>query len=377
MIFRKPNRQASTKKTLNKGLLAYKEIISIWKDTLDVAWKIAPIFLIPPGLFIWTYLKSINWTSIFYESAITGSGLIFLSLAALIMAFSIALMFAIPPLILISTTQIYESNKNIPLKILSQYRGAWLGWIIGSVPLIFFHFGPPWLIFAPPIFLSVTNGLLKYFRAKTNLLTFKEKIINIRQILLTSILASFSMSTQIFPMWICLTIFSQVKNLDDFHEYLFITASIVLSSVGIIPGLIYLNLRTKHTDAVKTIKLPLVVALIIVCSALCTMAIMAPISSIVLRTTGIYDHEKKTFQILKPNVDNVLSIAGLKVDKNNEISTATAYVRFHFVGLRLLCNKDFTPEEYLLLSEKKGNRVKEGGDHCVPIKNDEIREFRP
>lgn len=286
----------SVKDTSNGKILSYKEFISIWKDTLDVLWKIAPIFFVPSGLFIWTYLKAINWTSIFYDSAMTGSGLIFLTLAALLMAFTIATMFTIPSLILIFTTQMYRSDKKISSEIESQYRAAWLGWLIGSIPFIIFHSGPPWLLLVPPIAFSSAIGLFIFFKFHKSFNNKKGKILKICELFSTSFLASFAMSGQIFPMWVCLTIFSQIQNPSDFDQYLFLAASIVLSLICITPGLMHLNLRTKQNDSIKIMKLPLAVALVIACMGLCVMAIMTPVSSMILSATGVFQATKKHFK---------------------------------------------------------------------------------
>ncbi len=144
----------------------YKEAISISKDSLEVLWKIAPVALIPPGLLVWSYLKSLKWTSLFYESVVTGGGLVFLALAALLLAFAIATSFVLPSIFLIATAQIYDSKQKITQRTVAQYKWAALGWLATAVGLMYVESEFILLLFLPPLVLSFGRGLFAIYRSQ-------------------------------------------------------------------------------------------------------------------------------------------------------------------------------------------------------------------
>jgi hypothetical protein len=139
----------------------YKEFVAIGKDTLDVGWKLAPLAFLPAGLLLWVYLRSIHWTGLFQDSAMSVSGLVFLFVAALLLAFAVLLQFVVPSVLLICTVSGYAQDRFMPKYVANIYRWALVGWLVGVSLIIWWdNSNGKWIALALPIVMSLIYLLL-------------------------------------------------------------------------------------------------------------------------------------------------------------------------------------------------------------------------
>lgn len=362
---------------------AYKEAISLLKDTLDVAWKLAPVFLVPPGLYLWVYLKMIGWTSLFYESAMSGTGLIFFALAAIVMAISTLLFFVLPSITIIGTVHLSGYKERIPRAVVWLYALVWISWIATIFITTLLDTSQPWLILLVPIVLTTIYGLFRLERLEIRKDGQYPLLKAGGRVLLLAFLAALGIASSILPITLILQVAMQFHDMAEWLQWFVLGSCLVLSGISLFPGLIYMGMRENHTGWRKPIKHAFGGVLLLVYFLINAVAFLDPVSSMILRGIGVYSNEPVTFQLIQPELKNVLSASGLDVKQSSGMTFVTAHVRFNFASTRLLCRDQFDPASASATAREAARKIKQadpgrtGGLHCVPVSASEIREFRP
>ena len=357
-----------------------KDIIGLAKDILEVIWKSAPMALLPAGFVVWSYLRTIQWVDLFGESTLSGTGLVFLVLAAIMMAFFVIVVFLIPSLFMIGVIHIFNSNLKLSKETVVLYYWALVGWTFALFANLVFEF--TMLVYlASPTIVAFSVGVWKLRRniASQGLDHFCKLII---RSLANTFGANFSMAGTIFPLIVTLKLAAVVPEYSNQYPYVSFAVCFLVSILGIIPGFAYLNIRAMHEGGTKAFK---IAAYGTVFSSYLMMTLVfafLPVSSMVLEVTGVYSNEESTFQILKDDLPGVLKKAGLSVEKGDGISTVKGFVRFNFGGVRLLCKTSFDPRDASLEArraaarDKKPDPMLSAGQHCVPTQSSELRKFK-
>ncbi|BEV14267.1 hypothetical protein HBDW_10550 [Herbaspirillum sp. DW155] len=369
----------------------YCEYLAIAKDTLDVAWKLAPIALLPPGLLIWVYLRSIHWEGLFLDSAMTVAGLAFLFLAALLLAFAILLQFAIPSLALIGIVSLHDAKKVISQEIASSFRWSMLGWIVAFFVSMFYDKGLAiTLLIALSVPMSVffIRILLKHKELKKDPKKIGPHMTN----LVWMAGAMLPMLATSFPLLIGFEVARKIPDIERWESLGIVVICIII--ISLLPGFVYLNLRTITTDRKSATKGAVIAGFGMSYVILMAAAFFAPVSSKVLGFSGIYSNELWTFQVREPSLSSALKTAGftlqtssekdvsLDPQRPSELTFVEAYVRYGFGGIKLLCTKPFDPATAtaeLVKEARKANKPDPGmlgGQGCTSATNAEVREVK-
>lgn len=371
----------------------YREYLAIVKDTMDVAWKLAPIALLPPGLLIWVYLRSIHWEGLFLDSAMTVAGLAFLFLAALLLAFAILLQFAIPSLALIGIVSLHDAKKVVSQEIASSFRWSMLGWIVAFVVSMFYDKGLGIILLialSVPVSVFFIRSLLKYKELKKD-----PKKIGLHMANLVWVAgAMLPMIATSFPLLIGFEVARKIPDIERWESLGVIVICIIISIVSLLPGFVYLNFRTTTTDRKSATKGAVITGFGMSYVILMAAAFFAPVSSKVLGFAGIYSNELRTFQVREPSLSSSLKTAGFTLQTSSEKSVSLdpqrpaeltfvdAYVRYGFGGIKLLCTKPFDPATAtaeLVKEARKANKPDPGmlgGKGCTSATNAEVREVK-
>lgn len=372
-------------KELRQSKEFYKEFLVIAKDTLDVGWKLAPLAFLPAGMFLWVYLRSIHWTGLFQDSAMTTSGLVFLFTAALGLMFAVLLQFTLPSIILICTTSVCAKEQFIRDHVLLIHRWALLGWLCGILIVSFItkkNF--LWLTIAFSFSTALFYSVYHQYKGKIFLLNLS--LINcFMKNTIWSILATLAMASTSVPLLIGLKNAKYVPNIHDGWqtEVLIIICIFFITIISLLPGFIYLNARTSITESYRPIKFAIVGAFISSYTVIMVIAFFVPISFKVLELSGIYNNDLRTYQVRESKLMPVLSRIGLITPTNTpDLTLVRAYLRYGFGGYKLLCRDRFDPDTLSQESIKKAEVDKKpdpgftAGNHCAPVHSGEIREIK-
>lgn len=332
-----------TEQNLSRLKDAYREIVSMLKDTLDVSWKIAPITFLPAALFPWSYLKSIHWTSIFQSSAMTGAGLIYLFVAATLLAFAAVLQFALPSVMLIGTLSFYRLDRTIPKAVPRLYHWAMGGWLLGFAIIIGFDSSQAWILYALAFFSSSIFALVRRddlgLRAKPGVW----RHVSVLYSLFFAFVAMATMCMTSVPLLLVLHITARYVDGGFWEKLAGIGVCLVTTAISLLPGYMYMNARTWKVGVYQPAKLALLGAFFLSYIVLAGAMMFLSVSTTVLRLAGIYSNEMQTFEVLQPTLGGAANAAGLSVTDDGKLTLLRGYVRYDFGGTRLLCRTPFDP----------------------------------
>lgn len=357
-----------------------KEFLDLWNSALDVAWKVAPVSLVPAGLLLWSHLQSIGWISLFGESATSSSGLIFLVLAAIIFGLVTLLGFVLPSMFIVWTAHFYDLNHPIPKPALHLYAYALLTWFgILLVDIIFQTSMPPWLLFAFPVVVGMVFVAYKRSELAISGVGTRWTLRDYWKVPALAVLAALAVSVTTFPILIALNIGSQFKELSLAEEWLVVAMCFLVSLIGTIPGFIYLKLRTVHSGNQRPLKVAFAGVFLVLYMLVSALAFVPNVRSNFLRGAGVYSNDQTSFQILNKDLSFALTRAGMSVTKDAEQKSVEAYVRYHFGGIKLLCRDPYEP---LSTAHPPAKPAKTAGRNvtaigCVRTVPDDLREYSP
>ncbi|KGW65317.1 hypothetical protein [Burkholderia pseudomallei] len=360
----------------------YKETIAMVKDTLDVAWKVAPVSFLPAALFVWSYLRSIHWTSLFQDSAMSGSGLIFLFIAAMLIAVAVLLQFIAPSLLLISTMWNYRQERTLPKAVPRLFLCATIGWLAGFVLVVELDTSHVWIMFVMAFLAAFSFGIYNGISldvSQNGGEKFPIHAVHAGGLALAAILALTATS---IPLLITLHIAERYADGGWLEKLLVFAVFIGTTAVSLLPAIMYLNARTWRPGFYQPLKLASLGAFLLSYIVVSGAALFVPVSSTVMRLAGIYSNEQQSFQILQPSLTAALDAAGVPTHKGKKTNIATGYVRYGFGGIRLLCRQPFDPSlvsaDAIKLAQK--NKTPDptmlAGSGCVQAMSSELRPLR-
>lgn len=357
-----------------------KETLGILKDALEVAWKIAPVALVPAGLLLWSYLQSVGWIGLFNESAMSGSGLIFLVLAGIIFVFSAIFLFVVPSLLIVCTAHYFDLDKEIPKEAAQLYLIMLLAWFgILFVAFLVESPLPPWVMFGIPVLIG-----MPYVWAKRDKLDIDGSgtvwtLWSYWKVPGLPAMATFAISGTAFPILLALKIGGQFKGLSNLEEVFVIAMCLLVTLIGTIPGLVYLNMRTSHTGNQRPLKMAFGAVFFVSYVILSAAAFLPPVRSNFLKGAGVYSDSLTSFQVVNKELEFALTAAGMKVTPVDESRTVEAYVRYRFGGVKLLCRDSFDPAAAVPEVESKAGKPTVtkivAGMGCVPTTAGDVREY--
>jgi hypothetical protein len=360
----------------------FKEVISLIKDTLDIAWKVAPVSLLPAGLFLWLYLKSIHWTGIFYDAVMSGSGLIFFVLATLAIAVLSIMLLIWPSILMVGLVTMYDSTKKIPEETLRVFGIALISWLLSFFLLVVWDSTVAWTAPFVPVAVSFVYSLIRLDVLELRAVGKYAAVKSIGKAMCMAAVMALSVVSTAVPMMLCLQVGAEFADISGWREQLILAGCLLSSSLGLFPGFLYLSVRTSHIGGQRPAKFALVSGFMVGNMMLLIALMLPPVPSMILRMTGVYSNDPKTFQILQPNLEGVLAAAGMPVKKEGGMSSVAGYVRFSFGSTRLLC-KDRYDAASNTLSQTRVATSRDlptpgmvAGSHCVPLNSSEIREFK-
>ncbi|KAB8065080.1 hypothetical protein [Janthinobacterium violaceinigrum] len=368
--FKSKNKIPPTKKETIKNWL------SITKDILDIAWRVAPpLSLAFAGLFLWMYLKHIQWSGLFYESAMTGTGLTFLVLAAVSLSTISLFILSTPSILMGITLSYFDKNQKINKEIFTIYLIALISWlaVINVSPYIDEAYA--WIFIAPIITTSL-YGYVKSDKLENSTSATHSRKWKIANTLAVILMSNFAIFGIIFPIFFFDGIMSHyAANVNNEISNKTITL-LFIPLATLAPGLMYLMLRKTNTGAHNLIKVLANTSIIFIYSTFFLVLIFTPASKILLESTEIYNNNKKKFQILKPELKEIIKNTNIETRSDGELSTISAYIRYSFAGTKLICNEPLEFIDFSNSTSKKRNKIDKSSTlNCVATVPGDLREF--
>jgi hypothetical protein len=360
----------------------YKETIAMVKDTLDVAWKLAPVALLPAAMFIWSYLRSIHWTGLFQDSAMSGSGLIFLFIAAMLIAVAVLLQFIAPSLLLIGVMWNYRQENTLPKAIPRLFRWATAGWLAGFALVVELDPSQVWIMFAMAFVAALACGIYSRKTLDAAAKTEGKLPLSIAHATGLALAAVFALTATSMPLLITLHIAARYAKGGWLETLLVFVVCVGTTAVSLLPGYMYLNACTWRPGFYQPLKLALLGGGLLSYIVVSGAAVFVPVSSTVMRLAGIYSNEPQSFQILQPSLTAALDAAGVPIQKGEQANIVTGYVRYDFGGIRLVCRQPFDAALVSVDAIKLARKKKSpdptvlAGSSCVQATSSELRPLR-
>ncbi len=320
--------------------------------------------------------------SIFQESATSSAGLIFLFVAAILIAFTVLLQFIVPSMLLIGTMWSYRQDRIIPKTVPRLYRWTTGGWLAGFAIVIAFDTSRVWIVFVSASIPAFTYALIQRK-------TFGEQVepdARHHTAWIYAVGLAFSalvtMTATSIPLLIAFNAAAQYADGSWQEKLLGIAVCLGTTVVSLLPGYMYLNARTWNPGLYRPLKLALLGGFFLSYIVFSSAAFFTPVSSTVLRLAGVYSNEPQTFQVLQPSLTAALVAAELPMREDKKIALVTGYVRYGFGGVRLLCRQPFDPalvSDDAIKAARKSNAPDPtvlAGTACVLASSKELRPLR-
>jgi hypothetical protein len=377
MLFRRRNIRQSDTRIWLRQLPLWRDVTSVVKDSLDIMWRIAPLTLLAAGLVLWTYLHEIGWPDLFRESALSVSSLLFLVLAAFILAVCFLAIFLAPSFMMVTTIQELRRNGLIQREVIGLYAGGVIGWLLGML-LMWQSADLWWSLFVIPCAIVTFIGFAKG-RQRWLVSNFADKLKQVLKILVLAVCATFTVAFTAFPLpFVMRFMLNHPEQYSPSAQYLLFAVSLVVTVIGLLPGYVYLATITSSTAPaalVRPVKPTLVAAGFISFMMLFAFFMFAPVSSILLTSIAVSSNEPASFQVLNPDLFKLMKATGLETSTEHDLFVVQAYVRYNFGGVELLCGSAYTPKKPGELKEK-GEDLHPAGLDCVRAQSSELRRFR-
>jgi len=353
-----------------------KDWLSITKDSLDIAWRVTPpLSLACAGLFLWMYLKHIQWSGLFYESAMTGTGLIFLVLAAVALSAISLFILSTPSMLMGITLSYFDKNQKINKEVFIIYLIALISWLVVINASPYINESHAWIFIIPIITTSlygyVKSDKLENSTSSTH--TRKWKILNTLAVIIMSNFAIFGI---IFPIFFFDGIMSHyaANSGNEISNKTITLLPIPLATLA--PGLMYLTLRKINIGTHNLLKVLATTSVMFIHSTFFIVLTFTPASKILLESTEIYNNNKKKFQILKPELKEIVKNTNIEIKSDGELSTISAYIRYSFAGTKLICNEPLEFIDFSNSASRKRNRIDKSSTlNCVATVPGDLREF--
>ncbi|AOJ68599.1 hypothetical protein [Burkholderia savannae] len=159
-IRRRKEESGEIKVTLKRILGFYSASIPVIKDSLDVAWKFAPIFLFFPAMMLWSYLRKIGWEQLFSDAVVSISGFIVMFVTACLLMFAVFVQFIFPSMIIGPVVSAYEEiaasgdekfKDDLSRAVWRLHLSTPIGWLFILALSVIALDQPPWLAYTMSI----------------------------------------------------------------------------------------------------------------------------------------------------------------------------------------------------------------------------------
>lgn len=176
-------------------------------------------------------------------------------------------------------------------------------------------------------------------------------------------------------------------------------ACALAATLGLVPGIAFLDMVAGGHETRRSIVAAFWASLGTAYLLIVATLNLAPASSIVLYTAGVYELRPHIYEVSKPDV--VMSMYAAHVpaypvmQKKEKPASffVQAYLRYNFGGVKLLCGQQYDPRAVEIYAAKlkeqgqSGSRTRigndavievrwKGGAWCVPVESDEARRIR-
>lgn len=382
MNFQRHNRppRQPARSTAFKRYLAALPVI---KDSFDILLKLATFSLIPASIFLWAYLKSLGWSSLFFDSTTSTTGLFSLVIAAVMLAFLTMWTSVAPSAVMIVTASHYGLTRTVPPHLPRMFGVALAAWILSFVALI--ALGDRLPFFVPllvPLLAATVFGVVYIDKLELGLTRPGRHPLALLAVLALAAMVTFSVLITALPMMLSFEVASRYSDLSVMEEYLAVALCIGVAIVGVVPGFMYLMGRTRHAGDGEPLKMAFYGSAFVAYVVFAMAAFFAPMTNIILQGVGIMSRTPMTFQILDKELIPVFREAGLLVQQTETLDMVTAHLRYGFAGTKLLCKNDYDPLKSTRKAIQEARERKTlhpdlvGGLQCVPVPSDDLREFK-
>lgn len=360
-------------------LAAIKRMLVLSKDNFDLLLKLAPLALLPSAAILWWHLKTIHWSDVFLESAISAPGLTFLVVAALALWLLSVALFLVPSIPIIGATEIAYGGRALPGVSVRASFAALAGWVLVVVPSVDYQFSQWWFLLVPFVcaLIAVVVEHLRRPAPWSRKGRYWATVRNVVQIAGVTV----AMVVTSMPLAVVLR---SVANLPDFEETpssVKLLLALLVSLIGLIPGYVYVAARRRHANTRVPNKAALAGTLLVAYFVIAFALAVLPVGAIVLKAADVYSNDRFTFQILKEDLVGAMIKAGLPVENDKDMRIVSGYVRYHFGGMRLLCRDPFDPASVSAAAVRAAREAgkpdpgRVGGAHCVTTATADLRKF--
>lgn len=301
------------------------------------------------AIFLWLYLIKIGAQDLFFKSVASLQGLTILLLATVTIAFCVLLLTFISSYFIVLTSFLFKDDKPpkriwVPFLVLPGVylvsfligaltcvgvAGFWALSILGTVTVVIACFFPPCICKQDSLATQVDISLKEKRGNKFLLILF---------LIFSGMCVFFSFYT-----------FLKISVLPKEIDILGIILVGLISLLSYFPGVAFLQYKSTGKPISKAlgvagIILVLVVLLILLCLPL-------NIKEVILGKTGIYSSKPSDYKLLNPELTQIVAEIFPAPEKSKDGAeeskgdgTFTAYTRYHFGGVHLLCNEPFDPD---------------------------------
>lgn len=367
-----------SKNRLSPGTKAsVKNWLAIAKDILDIAWRIVPpLSLSIAGLFLWAYLKHIQWSGLFYESAMTGTGLIFLVLAALALSTISFLVLSTPSILMGITLSCFDKKQKISREVFTIYLISLISWLVAINSNVFLDEIHTWILVIP-IIITSTYGYLKSEQFQNLTFPYNTRTGKIKKTITVIVRANIAIFGIIFPIVFFAAVLSHYAENPDNKTINDLIILFFIPLTTLAPGLMYLMLRRVNTGTHHPLKTLASISTMLIYLTFSLMLFFTPASKILLESTEIYSNDKRQFQVLQQELKDIIKHINIEKKLDGELVTISAYVRYSFAGTKLICNEPLEFTDFSNSASKKQNNMNQSATLiCIATATGDLREFR-
>ena len=361
----------------------FAQSMSLLKDALDFLVRIAPVALAAAGLYMWNYLHTIGWSSLFFDSAMSVPGLLFLVLAAVLFSFLAMVLTLLPSIAMVYFTHLfYGADRMLPKDVLPMFGWPLLAWLGIFSLFSFLPDSTEWyalfVVLLAALLLGVgrANDLRRVPGPSAWSWRLAGRIVGL------SVASSAAVLMTFVPLLLPFKVVTEFGQLRRWEEGLLFGACLAIACFGTLPGFVYLRKWTRVRGSREPLKMAFAGALMVAMVLLYLALFLTPVRSVFLKGVGVYSNEVARYQVLDNKLFLALKAAGLKTDAGDGSQWVTAYTRYNFGATKLLCHAPFEAARVATHDREKARKGKSvspeirAGYQCVPAKAGEVREFK-
>lgn len=353
--------------------------VSLVKDGVDVILKLFILSLFVSAMLLWSYLHSINAKGLFLDAISSKEGLAAVLFVAVLMLVAFFLQMWMPSLVVVGASSMangkLDEATDHPARYFFYVFVVWLVLLIAMS----MSFDGGWVIFAVLGATYVVATVLFLLRQRK-----KGQRWNMFSIGMPAA-ATFAAMVTALPM----SMFGNVlgPNAHTGDTAIAFVFTILVSFCGYWPSLFYLNARRWAKKAHQPVLyLLLGAAMSIIVLVMYLAIIPRGFSTLVMDIMGVRSNQASAFELVRPELANAAQMVGIPMKRGEGTAVSiTAYPRFVFGDVRLLCRDSYDPSvigdhaKGFFSDDTEKKQVNEARKHasvaCVVYRKDDIRPF--